>query len=765
MAFMNKTNHMITDTLHTQRVQLSGNWQVHPLPLDHTIPPIDCPLDDAFMVPDSTHLQLVLHPDKPYWGEHLRAINQQAWVYRRSFTVQVVPHQRARLQFEGVDYFASVWLNGHWLGQHEGHFAPFSFDVTGLLRLNEENHLVVQVSSPWDTPNPKGSYPSDHVLRNLVKGLYEHGEGLIPPNVNPLGIWRPVFLLLDQGLSIDRMRVRANTDGEAALCLTLTNATDAVWSGTLRLDIIPENHQQSGASAQVSVHLPAGTHDIEHTLNVGDPGLWWPWDHGDPYLYRLTAQLVDPSECALSLATETFGFRTTRLERTPERFTYYINDRPVFIRGSSYLPDLYLSRCTSENLMRDITLARDAHLNLLRAHVHVSPPAFYDLCDRMGMLVWQDFELNWIHNSSPTFEARARILQKEMIASLHNHPSIITWSCHNEPTMIFMRRDNLEKHPDPALYADALEQDPTRPVFICSGQMEHDWKRAGDVHTYYGAIWTKQYTDVYRHRARLYTEFGFEAPAHSSTLQAYPDCWDRLQHLAGQIEDLWAYQAELTRFHIEHIRRLRAEGCAGYVHFWLADLVPQVGCGALDSNRQPKGGYEALRRASQPLHIAMEYDGRRPYALWIFNDTPISYPDLHVCWTVGDNGGKIVHDGNILFPIEPNTSQRVMSVDWHPDACGDVDLVLQDANGKVLTSNHYCSPFKAMERPQGYPWKFDPYLGCKVFNRADAHSLADQVTNPLIKLIPLAVRESLIEWGLRQRFPHRLVQAVARLTG
>ena len=196
---------------------------------------------------------------------------------------------------------------------------------------------------------------------------------------------------------------------------------------------------------------------------------------------------------------ECFGVRTVRLERSPERFTYWLNERPVFIRGTSYMPALYLSQCDEHALAHDLALARDANLNLLRLHVHVSPPEVYDLCDRAGMLIWQDFELNWVHDPSPEFEARAVEMQRGMIDLLGNHPSIITWACHNEPTMVFARRANLERHPDPALYADAWQHDPTRPVFLCSGQLEDDWRRSGDAHTYYGAIWTRNYTDVYRH--------------------------------------------------------------------------------------------------------------------------------------------------------------------------------------------------------------------------------------------------------------------------
>lgn len=756
---------MTIDAVHTQRIQLSGGWQARPVPLDEHIHPDNLSFRGALTIPDAVHLQPTLYPDRPYWGPHLRAINEQAWLYRRSFTLpDGTAHTRARLHFAGVDYFASVWLNGHWLGRHEGNFAPFSFDVTRLLRRGE-NELLVRVASPWDPPNPGGSYPTDHVLRGLVKGLYEHGEGLIPPNINPIGIWRPVYLLLDQGISIDRVSIRAGMDGQAALCLSITNATGQAWSGMLHLSISPENHEGPPAAAVATLQLPAGRREIEHTLQVPEAQLWWPWDHGEARLYRLDACLREASGRVLDMQTETFGFRSVRLERSPEQFTFYINNRPVFLRGSSYIPALYLSQCTPEGLARDIDLARGAGLNLLRAHVHVSPAEFYDLCDRRGMLVWQDFELNWAHDASAAFEQRARDLQREMISLLYNHPSIITWSCHNEPTMIFTRRDNLEKHPDPALYADAIRQDPTRPVFICSGQMEHDWQRAGDVHTYYGAFWTTRYTDVYRHRSRLNTEFGFEAPAHPDTLRPYPDCWERLGHLEEQTEDLWAYQAELVRFHVEHYRRLRAAGCAGYIHFWLADLVPQVGCGVLDAQRRPKGGYAALREASRPLQVALEHDGRRLYALWVFNDTTTAHPGARLCWTVRDAQGQLVSEGHIQHDVTANSSCPVMDVPWPAARCAQVSLALHGADGAILAENHYHNPLNTLRRPQGYPWQFDMYLGVKVFNRPGAVSLADQTAHPLVKRIPLPLRERAAEWGLRQRLPHWLVRAIARLAG
>ena len=698
-------------------------------------------------------------------SDHLRAINQHAWIYRRAFSTPTYHFRRARLLFEGVDYYTQTWLNEQAIGSHEGHFAPFIFDITEALKPSgQTNILTVRVTSPWDPPNYKGSYPIDHVLRGLVKGLYEHGEGVIPPHVNPIGIWRPIWLLLDQGLSIDQIRIRTDLEGNATLWLKVTNATGDEWRGSLGLEIEAENHSGRGASHNIALHLPPGIHEIEQTLSVDDVQLWWPWDHGQPSLYRLRAHLYDESACLHSSREEVFGFRSVELVRSPDHFEYRINGRPVFIRGSSYIPGLYLSQCDEAHFSRDLALARGANLNLIRIHVHVSPPELYRLCDRQGMLIWQDFELNWVHDSSPGFEVRARILQREMIDLLSNHPSIITWSCHNEPTMLFTRRQNLEQHPDPALYADAVEQDPTRPVFICSGQMDGDWQRSGDSHSYYGAIWSRNYTDVVQLQPSLSTEFGFEAPASQQTLELHDFCWQKLRHLEGQIDEAWRYQADLTQFHVEHFRRLRASGCAGYIHFWLVDLVPQVGCGVLDSQRQPKGGYDALSCASQPLQIALEHDGRRPGALWVFNDTMQEYPDSRIRWCVYDHDHVLQSEVETNGHIMANTSQYFGTPRWplDVDTCAVIALSLMDPEGQLLAYNRYLRPFQRKRRPKGYPWKFDFELGTKVYDRADAPSMVAIKSNRLLDLIPLSIREHSVEWMLRQRLPHNLLSLIAR---
>src|SRR5713226_4983515 len=104
------------DNLSSYRLRLGGPWQVRPIPADFSGAPESLSFDDptVLRVPECAHLQPVLYPDQPYWGAHIRRINEQDWVYRRAFKMPDTPHRRARLRFEGVDYFALVWLNGQY---------------------------------------------------------------------------------------------------------------------------------------------------------------------------------------------------------------------------------------------------------------------------------------------------------------------------------------------------------------------------------------------------------------------------------------------------------------------------------------------------------------------------------------------------------------------------------------------------------------------------------------------------------------------------
>jgi hypothetical protein len=185
----------------------------------------------------------------------------------------------------------------------------------------------------------------------------------------------------------------------------------------------------------------------------------------------------------------------------------------------------------------------------------------------------------------------------------------------------------------------------------------------------------------------------------------------------------------------------------------------------LDACRVPKGGYDALRRASQPILIALEHDGRRPIALWVFNDTPQAYAGALASWHIFDAAGECIHAGEQRCDVPANASQRIAPALWPvpPECWARLALWLQSASGEMLCENEYAHPFRPLLRPAGYPWKFDPFLGTKVFDQPGAPSLADQSASPLVRRVPLWLREACAEWMLRQQWPPALVSRVARV--
>ncbi|MCZ7542252.1 MAG: hypothetical protein M5R40_01355 [Anaerolineae bacterium] len=198
----------------------------------------------------------------------------------------------------------------------------------------------------------------------------------------------------------------------------------------------------------------------------------------------------------------------------------------------------------------------------------------------------------------------------------------------------------------------------------------------------------------------------------------------------------------------------------------LADLAPGVGCGALDALRRPKGGYHALKAASQPVHFFMEHDGRAAVALWAVNDLPRALNGLRAQWRVEDGSGQALEAGERVFDLPAGSLVKVADAsgwDLGEAAAGcAVTLTLLAGDGAVVVRNLYARPFDLPERPKGYPWNYDPYLGVKVFDRPGARSVVRAVNHPLLRpFAPLV--HAVAEWGIRETLPPRVAHRVAQV--
>lgn len=444
------------------------------------------------------------------------------------------------LHCDGVDYDADVYLNGEFLGHHAGYFEPFSFNVTDFLRPGK-NTLAVRVESPYEQVGQKGW----HLNKRLIKGILNHhdcrpGGGWDPAgqSYNTGGIWNRVYLEKQGALTIDSLLLRADMDSDPPILhakLTMRNL-DVKRRARLELRCVPENFKGKIQTSFFSLDIPEGEslHSIQ--MPVSGIHLWQPWDRGFPHLYEISASLVIAKE--IVSRSSLFGFRTVKVE---PGFRWFVNGQSYFPRGSNYIPTQWLAEAlykevasgkdhpfggsVGENLFsRDVTLARDANLNLLRVHAHVLPPEFHKVCDRAGMLVWQDFPLQWGYSDEPEFRADAVRQMRAMITGLYNHPSIIAWCCHNEspwdaPWMAAqsgLRHDPAHNRDlDASLESVVHELDPSRYVHRNSG--------TGDGHVYPG--WYEGHWRDFKNApgAPFITDYGAQGlPGKASVLRMLP---------------------------------------------------------------------------------------------------------------------------------------------------------------------------------------------------------------------------------------------------
>ena len=387
----------------------------------------------------------------------LTLVNEKEWWYRKRF---VVPREAegklVRLEFEGVDYFASVWLNGEKLGQHEGAFVAFSFDVSRKVAYGAENLLALKVTCPWtprdrglleymkgDRLNPGGTprtfrYPP-YTLAPYQDDPPAYGNAFLP-----MGLFRDVKLVISGWAVVEDVFVRTqklNADGSAQLRVTGTveNYGTANIDAKLVMKIEPENFAgETETLPAETLSLHPGENAFEQEVQLKHAQLWWSWDMGKQNLYKLRATL---SSGAGATDTSDVGFGIRTIERKPD-LSYWLNGQRVFIKGAYYpCADYLASKPTKETYEQDLRLLRAGNMNHLVNFTIVEKPIFYTLADQLGILLFVEFPFpqsgpaQELKLGSPRYNPYMKETAKqvaEIIVALRNHPSIIVWAAFAE---------------------------------------------------------------------------------------------------------------------------------------------------------------------------------------------------------------------------------------------------------------------------------------------------------------------------------------------
>jgi len=368
-----------------------------------------------------------------------------------------------------------------------------------------------------------------------------------------------------------------------------------------------------------------------------------------------------------------------------------------------------MSEMNREKYDRDLKLMKSMNINMIRLHCHFQNPEFYDLCDELGILVWQDFLEAWYPHDGE-FALQAARLYDAHIRMVRNHPCIAIWATSDEEDLENYRV--ITKHLAGRLFAGDQEH---RPVVRSTG-------RYGDGHIYYGwyggNIW--QYTTT---EEKFISELGATAlPNYETLMKFLPDHWPIETHqeewifrklqipeamrawglpdgksLKEYIPQTQAYVARLHQLAIERMRRRKYEA-GGILHFHAIDFWPSVTMAALDYFRQPTKSYFVVQRSFQKVLASLEYD-RDVWkvgedfrcGLWIINDHWFSLPDARVTWKIVDSIGTVATRGELSVNIAEDSSAKLDDLRWKTAKSGHYELHAEviDRSGKSLSENVY----------------------------------------------------------------------------
>lgn len=636
-----------------------------------------------------------------------------------------------QLVFEGVDYTADVWLNEQYLGFHEGYFQTFRFDISQYLRTDGDNELLVRVNSPKEIENQDWS-----LYKRLIKGVLSHHDarpgGAWSANGqdrNTGGIWAPVYLQVSEKVAIEQVKITPHADiprqrGVAEVALNITLTENTAQPITLQWQLGPENFPGVADNFQTTtVQLRSGANQLKIPIVAENAQLWQTWEQGKPNLYRLTIQAKE-GDRLLDETQAVFGFRTIAFDDR-ER-VWKLNGKRLFIRGTNYIASQWLSEMTPAKYQFDLELMKRANINAVRVHAHITGSDFYDLSDRAGILVWQDFPLQWGYTEDPQFATEAVKQAKDMVDLLYNHPSIMAWSLHNEPPWdaSWMKykyktyNPQLNRRLDRQLYTNLRGFDRTRYLHLYSSTSEHPW---------WG--W---YSNTYQKYAEptsepIITEFGAQALPDLRSLrrifdeaELWPDTeaeWQKWEYHNFQrhetfnlakvamgnnpqefVNNTQQYQANLIKFAAEAYRRQRYQPVASIFQFMFVECWPSINWAIVDYWRNPKSGYTSLQQAYQPILPLVENPpsptlqaGKAiEFNVWAINDLWKSFPNSKLTYSLLKDD-RAIQTETIPIDLKPDSGGKVSRIVYPSMAGGRYELQLKivDRQDNFLGQNSY----------------------------------------------------------------------------
>ncbi len=607
-------------------------------------------------VPGTIHTDLLSHKliDEPFYSDNetsLQWISECDWLYETKFTLpeDFNADRPVNLVFDGLDTVAEIYLNKAHIGTTDNMFRKYSFGINEYLK-DGDNLLEITFRSPGryakEMEQKFGKLPvalnSERVY--IRKAQYSFGWDW-GPTFATCGIWRNVYLENINAPAIEYLYLKTNS----------------ISNSTAETEVNVELSADAGTGTDLLVSIADGENTVFQTrintdgkktfrLNaqINDPKLWAPNGIGQQKLYALEAKLVKADE-TLSTKNIKAGIRTIELQLQDgdkETFRFIVNGKPVFLKGANWIPaHSFLTVPAGDDYRYLLTKAAECNMNIMRVWGGgiYENDIFYEICDELGLLVWQDFMFACA--AYPEHKEFIDNVTEEAIYNIkriREHPSLAVWCGNNENEWIWYmeQKTSYNNMPGHNIYArtipDLLKKlDPLTPYRISTpfgNGPDPNSMLSGNRHQW--NIWSNfaDYTEVVKDSSLFVTEFGFQGPANRETLNHYIPKGQRsiqskdfefhnkqiegneriIRFLAGHLPlrtgwEEFIYLAQLNqglalKECLEHWR-LKFPHTNGAVIWQLNDCWPVSSWSLIDSLNFPKLAYYFVQNAFAPTGV------------------------------------------------------------------------------------------------------------------------------------------------------------------
>ena len=704
----------------------------------------DYPIEDwlTAKVPGVVHTDLIdngVIPD-PFKGlneEAVRWVEDVEWWYRREFEVarNVLEKETIEILFEGIDTFASIWINGKKIGETNNMFTPWRFAVKEFLK-EGKNTIAVQIKPAKKIAKEledkhKSKYGVLHsafyTARPYIrKAQYSFGWDW-GPKLPTAGIWRSVKVIAYDKARLGYISALPLKIADAKATLKLTAEVYASEKVEAKVKFKIEGYGQR-IEKWVNVEAEQKRNDVEYEVEIPKPKLWWPRGYGPQNLYTLTAELYIKDQL-LDRKEAKIGVRSVELVQEPDEegktFIFKINGKPVFCKGANWIPaDSFLPRVSKQRYRKLLELAAEAGMNMLRVWGGgiYEDDVFYEICDELGIMIWQDFMYACAeYPEEEWFLKEAEREAEEVVRRLRKHPCIVLWCGNNENQWIhriaWRDRERLLGLP---IYNEILPKvcgrlDPTRPYWPSSpyGGDDPNSPSEGDRHNW--EVWSRwmDYSAYLKDKGRFISEFGWQAPPtlellkeyiepgdlypYSKTMEAHnkqKEGQERLyRFLAAHypvpegIKRFTLYcqlnQAEALKTAIEHwrTRMFKTSGCL----IWqLEDCWPVTSWSLIDYGLNLKASYYFVKRAFQQIISPLLIKDGKAY-IYIVNEADEELR-ANLKFSVIDFYGETYYSEIVSASVPPYTSKLVIerSLDNLPLSSDRALSVVLEKDGNTI---------------------------------------------------------------------------------